>query len=161
MGFSVAAVDMNRRETMSNPDLDRQLSTFLEEEAARRKAEEGITLKSIHDALKTHVNDTNERFDELGKRLDKHDDRWERLRKWRHLVWSMLPASRPPQPTLNPDDSGSIEIGAFGAKAAFEGKLPVRIASVLIVLALGGGIMYMAGVAMRIARSGALTGQAR
>lgn len=74
------------------------------------------------------------------KRYARHEDMLGRLRgKWREMKEWFL-ASRPsrpgrePMPTLNPDDSGSIELKAFGQEAAFRGKTPVRVAVMLLAI---------------------------
>jgi hypothetical protein len=75
------------------------------------------------------------------------------LRAWvRKLISGPDPLDGPPRerlPTLNPDDSGSIEIKAFGQEAAFHGKAPVRVALVLIAIAVavGAGVLLHSTIA--------------
>lgn len=54
--------------------------------------------------------------------------------------WSI----RPPMPTLNPDDSGSIDVTGFGMGATFRGRWPVRaaiVAMAIIVVGVAGALV--------------------
>lgn len=63
------------------------------------------------------------------------------LRPWmRKKLRETFGAPRERMPTLGPDDSGSIELGALGMRANFTGPIGLRIAAVaLAVLAFIGG----------------------
>jgi hypothetical protein len=111
-----------------SPDQERLLREYLEATARERAA--GHTIEAVHLAvtrLFDEVHDIRHRVGVL--------ERWRKdVRRW----WDGRgPHDRPrdPMPTLNPDDSGQIELHALGSGVTFRGPLPVKFAGAILVIA--------------------------
>jgi hypothetical protein len=119
--------------------------------------------RSIHDkldALLTEGRHTRSLILTLTDKLNDVLARLSALERWRKKVRTWLAGPmREPMPTIDPDGSGSIEVGAFGAKVKATGLAPVRFAMVVSVLVALGGLAYLCHVS--VARSAQAAGQER
>src|SRR5580693_2699303 len=118
-------------------ELDERLKEFLDAERAARA--EGITLPEVYRLVKDVANGQLETNSKLAAHISEDERRFESgderaKRHWKEIKRNHA-AARPTMPSLGPDDSGSIEVGAFGAKASFRGIVPVRIALALFIVA--------------------------
>jgi len=104
-----------------------------------RKLDEAVRLgtethRTVSD-LATHMLGLHERVNGLERG-------YRTLKSWARRIMAGEDRPREKMPTLNPDDSGSIELSAFGAKAKVAGALPVRFGIGLILLTLVGAAGY-------------------
>ena len=76
---------------------------------ANEERRNGVTLTALYEAQRRLSDDFLAHVAEDKQRFDKQEQRWGRLRKWREEVRSSI-GVRATMPTLNPDDSGSIDI---------------------------------------------------
>lgn len=110
------------------PDQEKLIRDYLEDVARERAA--GHTLEAVHRT-------TLRLFDEVHEIRSRVAvlERWRKdVRRW----WGNRSTHEPPRepmPTLNPDDSGSIDISILGSGAKFKGPLPVKFAGALLIVA--------------------------
>lgn len=131
---------------MNDPNLDRRLADYLAEREAEQRA--GVSLESVHRAVRDLADALSNHIEEDRKKFARNDDMWRRFRDWRHEVRGIMSsASRPRLPTLNPDDSGSIDVSGLGARVKLSGTVPVRMGVVVILVTL----LVFAGYSIRAA----------
>lgn len=99
---------------------EEQLSAIGEfAEWANKDHREGRTMLKLFEELETHKADDRKEFRRIRRALE-------------------VRGFRDPMPTIDPDDSGSINVAFLGTRAAFRGKWPVRTVLGILVLVVFG-----------------------
>lgn len=106
---------------------------------------------NLTDIITTHISDD-------AKRFARHEDMLQRVRKWKAEVVEWMRGTRrgrEKMTTINPDDSGSIDIGGFGSHLSLKGKWPVRfgLAVLIVLIATASGTLLGRAMTPRIVQS--------
>lgn len=109
------------------PDQEKAVADFAE--WANRERSQGHTIAKLFDRLFEHEAEDAKQFRRINRRLDRG-------------------GFRDPMPSLDPDDSGSIDIRVLGTRARFAGKWPVRAAIVAIAVVCVGVTGALVGRAL-------------
>lgn len=128
------------------PEAEKEVLEYLRD---LKRQNAGVTLGAVYAAVRNMANGLGE----LRALLEKKDAAARRRLDRHHArIWALEHPNddqsiRPPAPSLSSEDSGSIDIAALGARARFEGRLPVRVMLSLVVclvLLAGGFLIHMA-----------------